>query len=162
MVGSKVLPLEESKLQTALSPISHFTVVIPNTLCLGSVHLWLPGILVHMQETLKKHAHGKGCFNIAVSKLYLHFLYELGFSSMYLSPRKVSLGFQKLIKNLFLKIVLGDTSYFCIHLQNTFIISNQMLSNINGKIIFKISSPKLFFFFSKLYKIKMIYLRNQH
>lgn len=78
--------------------------------------LWLPGIICHMKETLKKHAHRKRCFNIAVIKLYLHFQYELGFSGMYLSPRKVSLEFQKLIKiffgNLFQRI-LPISKFIC-------------------------------------------------
>lgn len=67
--------------------------MINNTLSLANVHLWLPGIVLHMWETKKKKkVHRKGCSNIAVIRLYLHFQYELGFSGMYLSPKKVSLG----------------------------------------------------------------------
>lgn len=137
-----------------------FTVGILNTLPLAHVHFWLPGITLHMQ-TLKKQAHRKGCFNIAVSKLYLHFQYELGFSGMYLSPRKVNLGFQKLFK-IFFENYFSEYLPFP-HSFAKYNIRNQMLSNINSKII-KISSPKLFAFSSKFYKIIIIKktLRNQH
>lgn len=93
--------------------------MINNTLSLANVHLWLPDFIFHMEETLKKHAQGKRCFNLAVIKLYLHLQYELGFSGMYLSPRKVSLEFQKLIKKKLVGgLVSKNTSYFHIDVQD--------------------------------------------